>query len=209
MPPLNTRLHVTMLREAYRRGQPSRQGIYGLQWGDPETNKKLGKIRDHWLLPYVTARHVGLEIGPGGGRWTRYMLGFQRLYAVDHYPELLLELRKNFPQPNIVEICNNGTDFPGVTPASVDFVFSFGAFVHMDMDVISGYLANLPAVIRPQAQLVIQYSDKNKPAAQQNPGFSDNDPLRMREAVEAAGFRIEEEDTSTLKNSSIMRFSLA
>ena len=34
------------------------------------------------------------------------------------------------PSENIIEILNNGTDFPGVPAASVDFVFSFGVFVH-------------------------------------------------------------------------------
>ena len=166
-------------------------------------------IRDHWILPYVRADQAALEIGPGGGRWTRYLLPFRRIYAVDYHAELLAELRKNFPHSHIIEILNNGTDFPGVPPASVDFVFSFGTFVHLDPDIIPGYLANLRAVVRPTAQVIIQYSDKDKPEAQKIAGFSDNDPRRMRAMVESAGYRIEEEDTAILNHSSIMRFVLA
>jgi SAM-dependent methyltransferase len=129
MPPLHTKLHLEMLKEAHKQGQPARDGLYGLQWGDPDHYLILRPIRDHWLLPYVQPDQVALEIGPGGGRWTRYLLPFRRLYVVDHYAELLAELRKNFARSNIVEILNNGTDFPGVPKASVDFVFSFGVFV--------------------------------------------------------------------------------
>ena len=77
------------------------------------------------------------------------MLPFKTLYAVDFYPELMAERRLHFPQPSIVEILNNGSDFPGVPEASVDFVFSFGTFVHLDCDIVESYLRNLRTVIRP------------------------------------------------------------
>lgn len=208
MPQLTTKLHLDMLQRARERGWVSIDRLYGLQWGDPESPAETGlrAIRDHWLAPYVDPAKTGLEIGPGGGRWTRYLLGFGRLYVVDYHAELLAELRRNFAQSHIVEILNNGTDFPGVPAASVDFVFSFGVFVHLDLDLIRAYLANLHGIIRPETQIVIQYGDKDKPRAQQNRGFSDNDPRRMREAVETSGYRILEEDTTSLDHSAIMRF---
>jgi cyclopropane fatty-acyl-phospholipid synthase-like methyltransferase len=211
MPRLTTTLHLDMLQRARSRGQLSRDALYGLHWGDPENPEETGlrAIRDHWLLPHINPAMTGLEIGPGGGRWTRYMLGFCRLYVVDYHSELLAELRRNFAQSHIVEILNNGTDFPGVPASSVDFVFSFGVFVHLDLDLIRAYLDNLRAVIHPGTQVVIQYADKDKPSAQQNRGFSDNDPRRMREAVESGGYCILEEDTTSLDHSAIMRFGLA
>jgi len=211
MPRLSTTLHLDMLQRAEKHGQPARDGLYGLHWGDPENpeNTALRAIRDHWLLPYVDPAKTALEIGPGGGRWTRYMLGFRLLYVVDYHAELLAELRRNFGQRHIVEILNNGTDFPGVPPSSVDFVFSFGVFVHLDLDIIRAYLVNMRNVIHPGTQIVIQYADKNKPKAQQNRSFSGNDPRRMRRVVEHAGYRILEEDTASLDNSAIMRFELA
>ncbi|HEX4157027.1 MAG TPA: class I SAM-dependent methyltransferase [Rhizomicrobium sp.] len=198
-----------MLDAAREGGQVARDGLYGLHWGDPESEPALVTIRDHWLLPHVRPEITALEIGPGGGRWTRYMLPVRRLYAVDHFPELLAELRGNFPQPHVVEIRNNGTDFPGVPPNSVDFVFSYGVFVHLEANTIRSYLDNLRAVIGPATQLVIHYSDKDKLAAQRNKGFSDNDPRRMRMMVEGAGYRILEEDTTSLDHSAIMRFTPA
>ncbi|HEX3666328.1 MAG TPA: class I SAM-dependent methyltransferase [Rhizomicrobium sp.] len=206
MPSLDTKLHVQMLDAAHREGQPARDGLYGLHWGDPNSYPPLLPIRDRWLLPYIRPKKTALEIGPGGGRWTRYLLPVRRLYAVDHYPELLAELRRNFPQSHIVPVLNNGTDFPGVPAKSVDFVFSFGVFVHLDAAIIRSYLENLHMVIRPRAQLVVHYSDKNKPLARQNEGFSDNDPERMRMIVEEAGYHILEEHITSLDSSAIMRF---
>jgi SAM-dependent methyltransferase len=210
LPPLATKLHLQTLKRALDEDQPARDGLYGLHWGDPEDplNPALRAIRDNWLLPHVDPAGIGLEIGPGGGRWTRYLLGFRQLYVVDRHAELLAELRKNFMHPHVVEILNNGADFPGVPTASVDFVFSFGVFVHLDLDIIRAYLANLHAVIHADTQLVIQYADKDKPKAQNNRSFSENDPRRMRAAVEEAGYHILEEDTMLLDHSAIMRFAL-
>jgi SAM-dependent methyltransferase len=206
VPSLNTKLHVEMLEHARREGQPTRDGLYGLQWGDPNTYPPLLPIRDHWLFPHVRPDGTALEIGPGGGRWTRYLLAFRRLYVVEYYPELLAEFRKNFRQSHIVAVLNNGTDFPGVPNHSVDFVFSFGVFVHLDIDLIESYLANLHRIVHPGTQVVLHYSDKDKPLAKENVGFSDNDPRRMRKLVLEAGFRILEEDNTSLDSSAIMRF---
>jgi len=220
MPGLDTNLHTDMLRKSKKRSAGSRltratrafreewgRGeIYGLGWGDPETSPPLQWVRDRWLLPYVRADHTAIEIGPGGGRWTRYMLGFERVYAVDFYPELLAELRRNLSRPNVVFVQNHGTDFPGVPP--VDFVFSFGTFVHLDPPLIEGYLRSIRGVLKPGGQAVLQYADKTKPMGEVNEGFSDMTPGRMRELVGGAGLEVAEEDTATLWHSALIRFGL-
>ena len=208
MPSLDTKMHLNMLQGARKIGQPERDGLYGLHWGDPEVSPQLRPVRDRFLLPYVDPERTAIEIGPGGGRWTRYMLPFKRVYAVDYHAELLAELRRNFPQPHIVEVPNDGTNFPGIPSAHVDFVFSFGTFVHLDADIIEAYLENMKRVVHRETQIVIQYADKDKEQARKNPGFSDNDPRRMRGMVEAAGYRVVEEENNLLPHSAIMRFAL-
>jgi ubiquinone/menaquinone biosynthesis C-methylase UbiE len=182
--------------------------IYGLEWGDPELVPPLRFIRDQYVQPYVNPQQVALEIGPGGGRWTRYLLGFKTLHVVDYHKELLDELRKNVNEPNMVFIKNNGTDFPGVDPHSIDYLFSFGTFVHFDLPLIEEYLANLGRILKPGANVVIHYSDKTKIMAQLNPGFSDNTPEKMRKMVTDAGFRILQEDLTTMWHSSLVRFTI-
>jgi enamine deaminase RidA (YjgF/YER057c/UK114 family) len=215
MPGLNTKLHVGMLRASQiQNSLPVRllrafakRDVYGLEWGDPDRVEPLKFIRERYLTPYVNPEHTAVEIGPGGGRWTRYMLGFKRLYVVDYYPQLLEELQRTLQQPNLTIIKNNGTDFPGIPDESVDFVFTFGTFVHLDAPLIESYLDNLKRIVRPNANLVIHYSDKNKVMAQQNISFSENTPERMRPMVKQAGYQILEEDVTTMWHSSIMRIA--
>jgi cyclopropane fatty-acyl-phospholipid synthase-like methyltransferase len=150
-----------------------------------------------------------LEIGPGGGRWTRYMLKARLIYVVDYHQELLDELARSFGVDGLTMIRNNGSDFPGVRPASVDFLFSFGCFVHLDFDIIDSYLRNMARVLKPDAIAVLQYSDKTKEQARRTPGFAENDPERMRRGVEARGYTVYEEDTASIGHSAIIRFGLS
>lgn len=219
MPDLDSRIHLDMLRRFKRQNSllfrlkttvkesSSFRRLYGLEWGDPESVPPLKFVRDRYVLPYVNPEHVALEIGPGGGRWTRYLLGFRTLYVLDYYVELLAELRKNFRQSNMIFIRNNGTDFPGVAEQSVNFVFSFGCFVHLDRHLIATYLDNICHILKAGGNVLIQYSDKSKIMAQINPGFSDNEPEQMRQMVLKAGFKILEEDLTTMWHSSLIRFT--
>jgi ubiquinone/menaquinone biosynthesis C-methylase UbiE len=182
--------------------------VYGLEWGDPEVSPPLGYVRDHFLIPFITPDTTLLEIGPGGGRWTRYMLDAKRIYAVDYHQELLDELKSNFNRRNITFVKNNGDDFPSLPDGSVDFLFSFGTFVHLDVEIIDRYLKNMKRLLKPGSVVVIQYSDKTKPLGRRNAGFSENDPDRMRALVSSNGYAVLEEDIKTLWHSAIVRFGL-
>lgn len=220
MPDLSTKLHTDMLKTWKKRNSfPARifkavkkgfltPDIYGLQWGDPEVVEPLRFVRDHYVLPYINPLHQAVEIGPGGGRWTRYLIGFQKLFVIDYYQQLLDELRKNLKRSNLFLIKNNGADFPGVSRQSIDFLFSFGTFVHLDAGLIAGYLKNIREILKPGASAVIHYSDQTKIMARLNPSFSDNNPEKMRSMVVNAGFQVLEEDLTTMWHSSIIRFSL-
>src|SRR5579885_3340126 len=174
MPELETKLHLDML-QTYRnenslarrvkravRDIVSPAKIYGLQWGDPEISGPQIYMRDRYVLPYVNQDHVALEIGPGGGRWTRYLLNFRQLYVVDHHAELLQELRRHFYRPNMHFIVNNGTDFPGITPNSVDYIISIACFVHLEPHLIEAYLLSMRAILKPGGNVVLTYADKTK-----------------------------------------------
>jgi len=220
MPKLDTTLHIDMYRAGKRNRSFSQRvreamkvllaknDIYGLEWGDPERIPPLHYVQNHFLTPYITSDSTVVEIGAGGGRWTRYMLNARQIYAVDYHQELLDELKANFDANNITYIKNNGDDFPGIPDGSVDFLFSFGVFVHLDVDIIDRYLRKIKPLLAYNSNVVIQYSDKTKPIAKNYKGFSDNDPDKMRELVLSHGYDIKEEDTKTMWHSSIVRFGL-
>ncbi len=210
MPDLHTPIHLNMLSHfkdvASKTALPAKF-IYGLHWGDPENVSPLMYVRHQYVLPYVNSNDTAVEIGPGGGRWTRYLLPFKKLYAVDYHAELLDELKKNFDTPNMMFIKNNGVDFPGIEDNSIDFIFSFDVFVHLDTDLISQYLKSMKRIAKQGANIVIHYSDKNKVMAQLDQTFSKNTPDQMRALVLEAGFKILEEDLTTMWHSSIIRFT--
>lgn len=220
MPDLTTTLHTDMLRDSRRRHSLPRRlyrglrsaltnngHVYGVEWGDPETVEPLRHVKDHWLLPYVNRQHTALEIGPGGGRWTRYLRGFGRLYVVDYYPEVLAEARRNIPGEHITWIANGGTDFPGVPERSIDFLWSFGCFVHLEVPLIQAYLDAMRPILAPGAQVVLHYSDKRKPIAAGNRGFVPTTPELIRALVEEAGYRVLAEDPYTMWHSGLIRFT--
>ena len=222
MPNLSTTLHLEMLKRSNgRQGllirilkaikrEVADRGIYGLEWGDPEFVEPLRFIRDRYLLPQVNNDHCAVEIGSGGGRWTRYMLGFRKLYAVDYYSALLEEIAKNVKAPNIKLIKNNGTDFPGIDDRSVDYLFSFGTFVHLDGYLIQAYLGNMKRILKAgaRANVVIHYSDKTKVMGQLNESFAENTPTKMRSMLVEADYEVCEEDLTTMWHNSIIRFTI-
>ena len=61
--------------------QENAEAHYGDDWGDPES--ELRSVLEDHLKPYVGSRKNILEIGPGGGRWTQYMLPCEKLYLVE------------------------------------------------------------------------------------------------------------------------------
>jgi len=222
MPGLDSPLHLEMYRR-FRRQNTLRARlvraaqavwrelfappIYGMAWGDPELVPPLRFIRDRYLMPYVNPAHTAVEIGPGGGRWTRYLLGFGRLYLVDFHAEILAEAKRTFRRySHVYYIVNHGHEFPGIPPSSVDFLFSFGTFVHLELPIIAAYLAAMKTILKPDANVVLQYSDKRKVMAQLNPGFANTTPDEVRREVENAGFEVLEEDLTTLWHSSVIRF---
>ena len=198
-------LRIDELERRY--GSPS-SGIYGLEWGDPDLLGPIKFVKNQYVLPLLSSTDiVGVEIGPGGGRWTRYLSVIKRLYAVDFHQELLDELGKNFNRPNIIPIKNNGDDFPGIADNEIDLVFSFDVFVHLDLPIIEQYLKNMWRIMKPGATAFIHYSDKRKIMAILNDGFAENSPETMRGLLADLGYVITQEDTTSLGHSSIVIFN--
>jgi ubiquinone/menaquinone biosynthesis C-methylase UbiE len=207
MPDLSTEIHLNMLTNSIKRGE-TEENVYGMHWGDPKEKPFLAFVRDFWCVPYVKPEHTAIEIGPGGGRWTRHLLGFEKLYAIDYHQELLDELGSKFKTPNLELIKNSGSDFPGVPDRSVDFIFTFGVFVHLDVQIIASYLSSIKRVLKPGGNVVIQYSDKTKRQAARNDGFSNNTPAVMRSMVLREGFFILEENLTVLPHAGLIRFTV-
>ena len=183
---------------------------FGDQWGHPNEMKWVKKVVNTYVLPFINKNHTTVEIGSGGGRWTQFLLDFKKLYCVDLNKKLLDYLLERFgPRPNISFIHTTGTDLSEIPKNSVDFVFSFDVFVHLDIDLIREYLKNIKEIVKDQSNIVIHYSESKKLPAKElikNKIFSENTAEAMRKLVLDEGYIIISEDLDTVGHSNIIHF---
>jgi SAM-dependent methyltransferase len=199
--------------------QKGRGQMYGNQWGDPEVRGvrylfqrlffprrapgPLYKVVDDYVRPYVKPDATVLEIGSGGGRWTRYLVSAKKVIAVDLNQQFFAPLRTMFPDANFEFYQPEGFELRGVAADSIDFVFTFGTFVHIDPDGISQYLGEIRRVLKREGIAVVHYAAKDKPAARINPSFSDMTAEKM---AAMAPMEIVEHNTQLLNHSNLVVF---
>jgi SAM-dependent methyltransferase len=185
----------------------SNKSIYGYEWGDPNSRDILMRVRDRFILPYVDRERTALEIGPGGGRWTQFLTAFRKLYLVDLNDCFFETLKRRYPDEHVQCLRTSGSELPGIEDGSLDFIFSYGAFVHIDPADIEGYLDSIRRKLAPSGVVVLHYSDKTKPLGLKEVAFSYNTPDLMRSLVRHYEFSVVEEDLTTLPHSSMIRFA--
>jgi len=205
-------------------------GYYGDQWGDPSLGGlarlwhrlrrgerppgDLAKVLKQYLSPYVTADASVLEIGPGGGRWTQFLMPAREIVLVDLNAEFFPYLEDRFRDhaAKLRFYQTSGYELAGVETESVDFVFSFGTFVHIRPQGIDEYLADVRRVLRPGGVGSIQYADRTKPyfgnaEHEGYHGFSDMNGKKMERLLRRRRFEVVEHDRSVLKHSNVVVFT--
>jgi SAM-dependent methyltransferase len=127
-------------------------------WGDA-ASQWYGCIypRVRRFLPAATI----LEIAPGFGRWTRFLLDYcDRLIGVDVTPKCVEACRERFAgREGAVFETNDGQTLPMVPDGSVDFAFSFDSLVHVEAEVLAGYLSELQRVLGPDGVAFLHHSN--------------------------------------------------
>lgn len=198
---------------------------YGDQWGDPSVSGlrylwrklrhgknlpgNLAKVRKRYVEPYVTPDMVALEIGGGGGRWTRYLLEAREVVVVDLNSEFFPYIESRFPDAadKLRFYQTSGYELAGVETESIDFVLSFGTFVHIDPEGIDAYLGEIHRVLSPGAAATIHYGDRSKKFFDGRPpdfaGFSDMNAEKMERLVAGHGFDLVEHDLRLLNHSNV------
>ncbi len=114
-------------------------------WGGSET-QWFGSLyfRLHQFLP---CRRI-LEIAPGHGRWTQYLRNVcETLHVVDLSPNCIEACRRRFAaDSNIIYHVNDGRSL-AMVPGDFNVIFSFDSLVHVELDVIDGYLAQCAGIL--------------------------------------------------------------
>ncbi|MEQ5807385.1 class I SAM-dependent methyltransferase [Alteromonas sp. NFXS44] len=188
----------------FSRGQLSGDN-YGDQWGNPHENKLLIELVEKHIVPFLNSDTCVLEIGCGGGRWTQFFLDCKEVYCVDLNHEMLDYTKERFPgASNLNFIKTNGSDIAGVRNESVDFLFTFGTFVHLDFAIIQSYMENIKPLMKDGGFFSIQFSNKSKPMAKTNPDFSENSPEKMSKLLSGLGFVPQNIDDELLPHSTVI-----
>jgi ubiquinone/menaquinone biosynthesis C-methylase UbiE len=107
-------------------------------------------ITDDVLLKHVRLTDNILEIGPGAGRWTQILQAMAKhLVVVDISTKCIEECRKRFSTcDNIDYFVNDGMNLDFVQDASIDFIWSWDVFVHIDSPATEKYISEFARVLR-------------------------------------------------------------
>jgi ubiquinone/menaquinone biosynthesis C-methylase UbiE len=103
-----------------------------------------------------------LEIGPGHGRWTEYLIPkAETISLVDINASCLESCRSRFREClNVSYHLTDACSLRFLADSSIDFAWSFDAFVHMDPEIVHGYVSELGRVLAPGGRAVLHHADR-------------------------------------------------
>ncbi len=111
------------------------------------------------LQKFIPEGRRVLEIGPGGGRWTGELIKRSSRFTAVDISESCVELcREKFGgDPKTRFIVGSGADLRGVEDASVDALWSFDVFVHINQAEVESYADEFRRIMTPGAVGVIHH----------------------------------------------------
>jgi SAM-dependent methyltransferase len=115
---------------------------------------------NRFLEPFLGPDVDALELGPGQGRWTEFMVGHTHSLTLVDVSVMCMDVcRRRFGGALGREafVVNDGRSLP-VDDSSLDLVWSFGTFVHIDEPEVAAYLAECHRVLRPGGRFVIHHA---------------------------------------------------
>ena len=129
----------------------------GEEW-TPSTEWKQSVIA-RLLQPNIAQGATVVEIGPGGGRWTGELLRrASKLIGIDISEACVAECCKRFADAGNAEFwVGSGSDLKGVATASIDAIWSFDVFVHINRSQFKSYAEEFARVLRPGGSGIIQH----------------------------------------------------
>jgi SAM-dependent methyltransferase len=147
-------------------------------WSDLKSWKAEGEEWSaHWgssfiqwhytILPRIAACLPAsriIEIAPGFGRWTRFLLPLCNSYrGYDLSDTCIASCRQRFMTAETGDaidfVANDGRSLPLEANASADFIFSFDSLVHVEQDVIASYLGEIARVLKPSGRAFLHHSN--------------------------------------------------
>lgn len=115
------------------------------------------------ILPHLHQKKIVLEIGAGYGRWSSLLAtGVDTLFLVDLSSNCIEFCKKLFVgQSHIKYLVNDGKTLSGIEDSSIDFVWSYDTFVHIDKNIIDSYLSEIYRVLHSGGCAIIHHPGRN------------------------------------------------
>jgi hypothetical protein len=102
-----------------------------------------------------------LEIAPGFGRWTQFLLPLCEQYVGIELSSACVDAcRERFADaPHATFEVNDGRSLASVADHSIDLAFSFDSLVHVEADVMGGYLTELTKKLATDGVAILHHSN--------------------------------------------------
>jgi ubiquinone/menaquinone biosynthesis C-methylase UbiE len=115
------------------------------------------------ILSNIRENDAVLEIGAGHGRWSVFLAKTAGTLILIDLSSNCIEFCRNLfvNRSNVMYVVNEGKTLAGVKDASVDFIWSFDTFVHIEKIVINSYMQEIFRVLKPGGRAVIHHPGRN------------------------------------------------
>lgn len=140
----------------------------GDEWNEPEVigidvpaDRIVSYLDEKVFTPFLGSCNILLEIGCGGGRFTEVLIPkCNKFIAADTSPTMLRLLRERFKHCTKIEyLLLNGRGLSPIQDRSINAVFSYGVFVHLQHWDIYWYMCELSRVLKPGGKAIIQHAN--------------------------------------------------
>lgn len=116
---------------------------------------------------YTNSKYPALEIGPGDGQWTEYMVAGDPLYIVDVHPEFIESTKSKFPieyQRRLRSYLLGWNGLPkddlSILPQNqFSFIFAWQVFDFFPLDKTRLYLEQCFNLLRPGGVMMFSYNN--------------------------------------------------
>jgi len=116
-------------------------------------------VIDYIMLENISPNRDVLEIGPGFGRWTRKLIEISRHLIVVDVSDKCIEHCKNLfaDKDNVEFYINDGRSLKAVRDNSLDFIWSFDVFVHIEPPDIECYLHEFRRILKEDGLVIMHH----------------------------------------------------
>lgn len=120
-------------------------------------------IAKNFILKNTNENSTILEIGVGHGRWTTFILKrYKKIILIDLSQLCINFCKKEFSRYNNIEYYrNDGRKLDFVSDNSIDFIWSFDTFVHLERKIVDSYFKEFKRILKPNGFAIIHHSGRN------------------------------------------------